>query len=216
LAVKIIAAGLGEVRSNIIERKEGRPPERSPYMRLADARPTYGYKRIAAKVLLLIVMLANHAWADSGDPAVALLVEPGRASELCPQIWTQLQTSQTPQNWISFLSVMGLNAGSDTSPPPSCQNILQNSVSAAMTVLSNDAIVPKILLQITFLQSMPDAMKSSLYLTDEILTGKFFPNARPSQQLLISTLACRPLGKALANYQVPTPLVGLPGSRLRR
>jgi hypothetical protein len=31
-------------------------------------------------------------------------LDPGRAAELCPQIWTQLQTNQTPQS-LDFVSI---------------------------------------------------------------------------------------------------------------
>jgi putative transposase len=60
--VKTIAATLSVARSNIIERKEGARPKRGPQdrpgdgelaadiRRLVDARPTYGYRRIAALI----------------------------------------------------------------------------------------------------------------------------------------------------------------------
>jgi len=58
--VKTIAATLGVARSNLVERKDGTRPKRGPQnrrgdsvlaagiRRLVDARPTYGYRRIAA------------------------------------------------------------------------------------------------------------------------------------------------------------------------
>jgi transposase InsO family protein len=58
--VKTIAATLGVARSNLVERKDGARPRRGPQTRvgdielaadirrLVDARPTYGYRRIAA------------------------------------------------------------------------------------------------------------------------------------------------------------------------
>ncbi len=60
--MKTIAATLSVARSNIIERKEGARPKRGPQdrpgdgelatdiRRLVDARPTYGYRRIAALI----------------------------------------------------------------------------------------------------------------------------------------------------------------------
>jgi transposase InsO family protein len=58
--VKAIAETLGVARSNLIERRDGARPKRGPQdrpgdpeltvdiRRLVDARPTYGYRRIAA------------------------------------------------------------------------------------------------------------------------------------------------------------------------
>ena len=58
--MKTIAATLGVARSNLVERKDGARPRRGPQTRvgdielaadirrLVDARPTYGYRRIAA------------------------------------------------------------------------------------------------------------------------------------------------------------------------
>jgi putative transposase len=58
--VKTIARTLGVARSNVIERRDGKRPQRGPQerpgdvelagaiRRLVDARPTYGYRRIAA------------------------------------------------------------------------------------------------------------------------------------------------------------------------
>jgi hypothetical protein len=58
--VKTVAATLQVARSNIIERRDGSRPQRSPQSRagdldliadirhLVDQRPTYGYRRIAA------------------------------------------------------------------------------------------------------------------------------------------------------------------------
>jgi putative transposase len=72
--VKTIAATLGVARSNIIERKNGARPRRGPknrpgdielaadIHRLVDARPTYGYRRIAA--------LLKRERRSAGDTAV--------------------------------------------------------------------------------------------------------------------------------------------------
>ena len=58
--MKTIARTLGVARSNVIERRDGKRPQRGPQerpgdielagaiRRLVDARPTYGYRRIAA------------------------------------------------------------------------------------------------------------------------------------------------------------------------
>ena len=58
--MKTVAATLGVARSNVIERKDGARPKRGPQTRagdvevaadirrLVDARPTYGYWKIAA------------------------------------------------------------------------------------------------------------------------------------------------------------------------
>jgi transposase InsO family protein len=58
--VKTVSTTLGVARSNILERRDGKPPRRGPQERpgdielagairaLVDARPTYGYRRIAA------------------------------------------------------------------------------------------------------------------------------------------------------------------------
>jgi hypothetical protein len=58
--VKTVSETLGVARSNVIERREGTRPLRRPQerpgdvelaaaiRRLVDARPTYGYRRIAA------------------------------------------------------------------------------------------------------------------------------------------------------------------------
>jgi hypothetical protein len=58
--VKTIATTLGVARSNLVERKDGARSKRGPQTRagdvelaadirrLVDARPTYGYRRIAA------------------------------------------------------------------------------------------------------------------------------------------------------------------------
>jgi len=58
--VKRVSATLGVARSNVIERRDGKRPRRGPQeragdhelaaaiRRLVDARPTYGYRRIAA------------------------------------------------------------------------------------------------------------------------------------------------------------------------
>ena len=58
--MKTISATLGVARSNLIERRDGKRPQRGPQQRpgdvelagairvLVDARPTYGYRRIAA------------------------------------------------------------------------------------------------------------------------------------------------------------------------
>jgi putative transposase len=58
--VKTVSTTLGVARSNLIERREGKRPRRGPQERagdvelagairqLFDARPTYGYRRIAA------------------------------------------------------------------------------------------------------------------------------------------------------------------------
>jgi len=58
--VKVVAATLGVARSNLLERRDGKRPQRGPQDRpgdielaaairdLVDKRPTYGYRRIAA------------------------------------------------------------------------------------------------------------------------------------------------------------------------
>jgi len=58
--VKTVSATLGVARSNVVERREGKRPKRGPQerpgdvelagaiCRLVDARPSYGYRRIAA------------------------------------------------------------------------------------------------------------------------------------------------------------------------
>ena len=60
--MKTISQTLGVARSNVIERRDGRRPRRGPQerrgdielagaiRRFVDARPTYGYRRIAALI----------------------------------------------------------------------------------------------------------------------------------------------------------------------
>src|SRR2546430_3479159 len=59
-SVKTVSTTLGVARSNVVERRDGKRPRRGPQeragdvelagaiRRLVDARPTYGYRRIAA------------------------------------------------------------------------------------------------------------------------------------------------------------------------
>lgn len=58
--MKVVAATLGVARSNLLERRDGKRPQRgsqdrpgdielaAAIRRLVDQRPTYGYRRIAA------------------------------------------------------------------------------------------------------------------------------------------------------------------------